>query len=103
CSHRRVLHILLIGVSGATDETTRVGLAELQNNVAGRLIGGIFLVPKDRYVEEVEHGGTDFLRDGIEEFTDYRVGGCNTRTRRFLWHIPLHFSQILIADRHGRA
>ena len=53
-SHRRVLQVLLIGMSSAQDETARIGLAELQNDVSGKLIGGILLVPEDRNVEEIE-------------------------------------------------
>jgi len=38
CSDSRVLHVLVVGVSGAENETTRIGLAELQNDVSGKLI-----------------------------------------------------------------
>ena len=51
----RVLYVLAIGVSGAQDETTRIGLAELQDDVSGKLIGGILLVPEDRNVKEIKH------------------------------------------------
>ena len=55
CSHGRVLHVLLIGVSCAQDESARIGLAEVQDDVSGKLIGGILLVPKDRNVKEIKH------------------------------------------------
>jgi len=42
-------------VSCAQDESARIGLAEVQDDVSGKLIGGILLVPKDRNVKEIKH------------------------------------------------
>ena len=73
--YSRVLHVLAIGVRGAQNGTTRIGLAELQNDLSGKLIGGILLVPEDRNAKEIKHGVARLVRDSIEELAEHCIGG----------------------------
>ena len=61
------LRLGLVRVGGAGDQSTCLGLAEMQHDVSRYLIGSVFLASQHRHPQHIEHGVGEFMEGGLEQ------------------------------------
>src|SRR5262245_2782559 len=100
CGYLWALQIFLIGVGSALDQSLRLLLAELQHQIACKVVCRVLLVAENWYAQDVKHRMTQLMRVDIEELTHYSVGWCDPFRRCLLWHRYSGLVQILITNAH---
>src|SRR5262245_55015720 len=100
CGYLWALQIFLIGVGRALDQSLRLLFAELQHQIACKVVCRILLIAENWYAQDVKHRMTQLVRVNIEELTHYSVGWCDPVRRCLHWHRLYDLGQILITNAH---
>ena len=91
----------VIRVRHSVNQSPRIALGELQEDVCGKLICCVFLASQNRHGEIIKYRVADLMQEHFECRPHYGVRSGDARWRRFLGSVPQDVVKVLVANSDG--